>query len=111
MPIFRDIVIHFRGADYTVTPSLRLMRSIEGEGISLAEIGTRVMAGKMPLSLVATVLHRMLATAGCAASEDEVYAEMMGGDVDRLKRLTDHVLYAFMPQEDAGKNPDAPPAS
>jgi hypothetical protein len=107
MSIFRDVTITWRGKDYTVTPSMRLMRTIEMGDISLTDIAVRTSQGRPPVSHIAVVLSKMLQSVGANASEDAVFEELISGDADQVAAMVGVVMTAFTPQIDEGKNPDA----
>ena len=107
MSIFRDVTITWRGKDYTVTPSMRLMRTIEMGDISLTDIAVRTSQGRPPVSHIALVLSKMLQSVGANASEDAVFEELISGDADQVAAMVGVVMTAFTPQIDEGKNPDA----
>ena len=107
MSIFRDVTITWRGKDYTVTPSMRLMRTIEMGDISLTDIAVRTSQGRPPVSHIAVVLSKMLQSIGANASEDAVFEELISGDADQVADMVGVVMTAFTPQIDKGKNPDA----
>jgi hypothetical protein len=107
--VFRDITIAWRGRDYTVTPTMRLMRSIEQADISLLDIAFRTSQGRPPTSHIAHVVARLLQSAGASVSDEEVLSEILTASTPTIRALTDAALSAFMPVEPEGKNPDAPP--
>jgi len=107
MGIFRDITISWRGKDYTVTPSMRLMRSIEMGDISLSDIAVRTSQGRPPVSHLAYVIAKMLQSAGANVSEDEVYSEILQGDQAQVQNMIGVVLIAFSPAENERGNQGA----
>lgn len=111
MAVFRELTITWKGKDYTVVPSMKLMRAIEMGDISLTDIAVRTSQGRPPLSHIAFVLWKMLLAAGATATEDEVYGELVTGDQESITGLISVTLTAFAPQESDQKKPDARPAS
>ena len=107
MAIFRDVTITWRGKDYTVTPSMRLMRSIEMGDISLSDIAVRTSQGRPPISHLAFVISKMLQSVGADISEEEVYAEILRGEQAQVQNMIGVVLMAFSPAEDERGNQDA----
>jgi hypothetical protein len=107
MAIFRDVTITWRGKDYTVTPSMRLMRSIEMGDISLSDIAVRTSQGRPPISHLAFVISKMLLSVGAEISEEEVYSEILRGDQSQVQNMIGVVLMAFSPAEDERGNQDA----
>jgi len=107
MGIFRDVTITWRGKEYTVTPSMRLMRTIEIGVVSFSDIAVRTSRGYPPVSHIAYVISKMLETAGVSASEEEVYLELVNGDAAAVSALIGTVLNSFNPQLETSKNPAA----
>lgn len=106
MAIFRDLTITWRGTDYTVTPSLRLMRTIEQGDISFTAMAARISAGAPPISHVAVVLAKLLQAAGAKVTEDDVYEELWQGEPEAVQHLVTSVLLAFSPGERDPKKPE-----
>ena len=107
MAVFRELTIKWKGTDYRFVPSMKLMRSIEMGDISFTDIAVRTSQGRPPISHIAFVLSKMLTAAGCRVTDDDVYAELIGGSADEVANLISFVLMAFSPAETDGKNPDA----
>jgi hypothetical protein len=105
--IFRDVTITWKGTEYTVTPTMRLLRSIEQGEISLLDISYRTSQGRPPASHIASVLASLLRSAGVVVTDDEVYREFLYADATTIRALTDATLAAFLPVQEPGKNPDA----
>lgn len=106
MAVFRDITITWRGADYTVTPTLRLMRMIESGNISFTAMAARVSSGEPPISHVAIALAKLLQAAGAPVTEEQVYEELWNGDPAAVQHLVTSVLLAFSPGERDPKKPE-----
>lgn len=107
MAVFREIKIVWRGKEYFVTPSMRLMRSIEMGDISLTAIAVRTAQGLPPISHIAFILHRMMIAAGIPVTEDEVYEELINGDQAAVGELISLALKAFTPEAREAKNENA----
>jgi hypothetical protein len=107
MAIFRDVTITWRGKEYTVTPSMRLMRSIEMGDISLSDIAVRTSQGRPPVSHLAFVIAKMLQSVGVNVTEEDVYSEILRGDQTQVQNMIGVVLMAFSPAEDERGNQDA----
>mgnify|MGYP001272595457 CR=1 FL=1 len=99
MAVFRDMEISWRGKDYTITPTMRLMRQIEMGDISLTDIAVRTSQGRPPISHISFVLAKLLNAAGAAVAEDDVYEELINGDQDAVGEMMLLVLTAFTPGE------------
>lgn len=107
MAVFRELTIKWKGTEYRFVPSMKLMRSIEMGDISFTDIAVRTSQGRPPVSHIAFVLSKMLTAAGCRVTDEDVYAELIGGSADEVANLISFVLMAFSPAETDGKNPDA----
>jgi hypothetical protein len=107
MAIFRDVTITWRGKEYTVTPSMRLMRSIEMGDISLSDIAVRTSQGRPPVSHLAFVIAKMLQSVGVNVTEEDVYSEILRGDQSQVQNMIGVVLMAFSPAEDERGNQEA----
>ena len=105
MAVFRELTITWKGTDYRLVPSMKLMRAIEMGDISLTESAVRTSQGRPPISHIAFVLARMLQAAGAKVSEDDTYSELITGSQDSATALITVVLEAFAPAN--SKNPAA----
>lgn len=107
MAVFRELTIKWKGTEYKFVPSMKLMRSIEMGDISFTDIAVRTSQGRPPVSHIAFVLSKMLTAAGCKVTDEDVYAELIGGSANEVANLISFVLMAFSPAETDGKNHDA----
>ena len=110
MAVFRDVTIQWDGEEYVLTPSNRLLRRIEGEGISLPHMISRIGKGEPPISEVCYVMAEFLKSAGAKVSEDDIYGEVMtslaGGDENGFANMAAAIVEAISPEE-PGKKPKA----
>ncbi len=104
MAVFREMTVTWKGQEYSFTPSMRLMRSIEMGDISFTDIAVRTSQGRPPISHIAFVLAKMLASAGAKVTEEEVYAELVTGEQESITALISAVLTAFSPSDHKPKN-------
>lgn len=107
MAVFREMTVTWKGQEYSFTPSMRLMRSIEMGDISFTDIAVRTSQGRPPISHIAFVLAKMLASAGAKVTEEDVYAELVTGEQESITALISAVLTAFSPSDTKPKNPAA----
>jgi len=107
MTVFRDVTIEWKGEAYTVTPSMRLLRLIEGENISLMHVAHEVAKGRPQASLMAFVISMVLRSAGAKATEEEIYAEIVTGDTTSVMALYEDVIAAISPTPVDAKKPEA----
>lgn len=104
MAVFRELTITWKGKDYRLSPSMKLMRTIEMGDISLTDIAVRTAQGRPPISHIAFVLARMLQAAGADVSDDDAYAELITGSQEEVTALISVVLQAFSPGDANAKN-------
>jgi len=105
MAVFRELTITWKGTEYRLVPSMKLMRTIEMGDISLTDIAVRTSQGRPPISHIAFVLARILQAAGAKVTEDDAYQELMTGSQESATALITSVLEAFSPAN--AKNPAA----
>ena len=109
--VFRDFTITWKGEPVRITPTLRLLRLIEYENVSLADVAVRTSQGRPPVSHLALILARSLQDAGVDVTDDEVYEEMMDNVNPRdFAAMVQNVLLAFAPAEEDPKKAEPPPA-
>ena len=102
--IFRKVILEYQGKEYTITPTMRLINDIE-QDISLSRLAQRLATGDPPLSHVATVVACLLRGAGAKCTDEEVYQELMTGDVQAVRAMAGAVIEAVFPES---KKADAP---
>jgi hypothetical protein len=109
MSVFREVTLTWDGQEYAISPSLKLMRAIEMNDISFMDIALRTSQGRPPMSHIATVVAKMLQSAGARVSEDEVYQKLILGTENEITTLISGVMMAFSPEqkESLGKKPAA----
>lgn len=115
MAVFRDCEIIWGGESYTLTPSNRLLRNIEKE-VSLAHIAIEASKGCPPISHLAYVAAMLLQDAGADVTEDEMAAELQGGDHKDVVGFMEAIMAAITPQQVdekklGGRAPAAKPAA
>jgi|GEM_PF-1390847 hypothetical protein len=119
--VFREIEIAYQGETYFITPSVRMLRRIEGDGdINLLgvihKVGTQAESGALPIFDLATIACGFLREAGAKVSEDDVYGEMMHdlshNEARWIISFCETLVTAISPPEDAAgpKLPAAPAA-
>lgn len=107
--VFREVSITWEGKAWRFTPSLGLMRRIEGQGISLLHMINEMRHGRPHVSALVTVVAECLMAAGATVDEDTLLAEFLSADGNDMMLLAGNVLNALFPDVD-GKKPSAPPA-
>ena len=94
--VFQTVEIDWKGATYKITPTMRLLNTIEQE-ISLSRLVHRLESGDMPLSHIATVIAAFLQSAGAEVTADEVYADLLGDDAADLGAVASAIIAAIFP--------------
>ena len=103
--VFREVTIAWGDKDYTVTPSNKLLRRIEGAGdISIPAMAFAFGQKKPRMSEAAFVIAELLKAAGATVNEDEVFQELITGDQAQVEALIVSLFNAIMPQERIKKN-------
>jgi hypothetical protein len=95
--VFRTISMAWDGKTYEVKPTMALLNRIE-QKVSLAALVRRLTGDAPPLSHMAVVIGEFLRSAGAPASDDEVYRELVVGDVDGLLAMRDAIFAAVFPE-------------
>ncbi len=107
MTVFRETTISWGGQDYTFTPSMKLLRQIETQGISLMAVAFEVSQGRPQASLMATILAIVMRSAGVPdVDEEQLLLDLSYGDMEKIMLLYQTIMLAIMPQPT--KKPDAP---
>lgn len=107
--VFRDVKISWQGKDHVFTPSNRLLRLIESDGVSLVETMVAAEKGRPLIGNLALILSRCLGAAGVTVSEDEALAEMVGEDAKETVLMARSLLTAIFPSVDVAEPEKAPP--
>lgn len=110
MAVRREKIIEWDGAQYTIIPSMRILRSIESEGISIMSVGAELAKGKPQASLMAFIVGTVMRHAGAKVTDDELCGEFMRGDIQKVMALYGEVIEAISPEAPAAKKPAAPEA-
>lgn len=114
MAVFREVTIEFDGAEYTFTPSNKLLRRIDA-GLSpqtlLGVVGT-MDGANVPLPAIAYVVSEFVREGGGDVSEDDVlselYEDMQSNGGRGIHPLVEAIGVCISPPGDAVKNSPAP---
>jgi hypothetical protein len=91
--IYPEVTIEWAGAEYSTKATFKVINKIE-QSVSLAGLVTKVQAGDVPLSHLATVYGNLLRGASVDVSDEEVFASMYGADTDSGLSQTDVISLA-----------------
>lgn len=94
--VFQEITLGWGGKEYRVTPTMRLLNSIE-QDVSLSRLAYRMGEGDVPISQLAMVVATMLRQAGAKVTDEEVYQEIMTGESDSVQAMASSVMQAMFP--------------
>lgn len=105
MSVFREITIPVGGVDYSVTPSNKLLRRIEGKGrredpdFNLVGIFIRFSTGNGGINDAAFVLTEMVNASGGSITEDDALAHMISiSDAAEYRAFIDLLCSCIMPE-------------
>jgi hypothetical protein len=107
MGVFREITIEWDGEDYVFTPSNRLLRRIEGQGVNIAVLMHGLAVGPISAPSLAFVAAEFLKAGGADVTEDDVFAYIMTATQGGIDALATSVAEAITPQEPEEKKPVA----
>lgn len=111
MGVFREVAIDWKGRTYHVTPSNKLLRRIEMEGISIAGLVNDFQKGEPKLFCVAYVMAVLLQSAKANVTEDDVAAVLMGSqDEAKVMTLLETFITAIVPGQDSVPGNEAAPS-
>src|SRR5690625_501448 len=105
--VFQDIKLEWRGDEYIITPTMRLMHEIE-QRFSLSRVAHRISQGDTPISHVASIVAMMLRSAGCKVTDDEVFAELLTGEPDAIQGVAIAIITAAFPVSAKGNEGNEP---
>jgi len=95
--VFRDVELSWEGKAYSVKPTMMILNKIE-QRVSLAGLVRGLSTDAPPLSHLAFVVGEFLRAAGARVDDDEIYRELMTGDVQALLAMRDSILMAIFPE-------------
>lgn len=113
--VFREIAVDWRGETYHFTPSARLLRRIESEGVLLLDVLEGISVARPAISHVAFIISVFLRSAGADKEvSEEAIMQMFLRDVSG-KLLTEATVILMAALgiapgsiEVDAKNPEAP---
>jgi hypothetical protein len=102
--VFKDVEMEWDGKTYKVKPTMLLLNQIE-QRVSLAGLVRGLSSEAPPLSHLAFVVGSFLRAGGARVEDDEVYRELMTGDVASLLGMRDAILAAIFPEPKKKESP------
>lgn len=95
--VFRTVEMTWDGKSYEVKPTMALLNKIE-QRVSLASLMRGLATDAPALSHMAIVMGEFLRAAGARVSDEEVYRELVTGDVGSLIAMRDAIFSAVFPE-------------
>ena len=95
--VFRNVQLVWDGKAYEVKPTMQLLNRIENR-VSLAALVRGLSSDAPPLSHLAYVVGEFLRAGGARVEDDEVYRELVTGEVADLLAMRDSILAAIFPE-------------
>jgi hypothetical protein len=105
--VFREIVMEWGGVDIIVTPSNKLLRRIEAQGVSPMMVLHSFSTSAPNMSGLAFVAAELLKAGGAACDEDDVYCSMITNQA-HMESYVKALGEAVSPSVADAKNPEAP---
>ena len=106
--VFRDVTAVWNGEEYTFSPSNRILRRMESNGVNIAQLIAGLSQGSVSVPNLAFVAAEFLKIGGADVTEDQVYAHIMEGSTDDVSHLATWVSGAILPEPSSGKKPAGP---
>jgi len=108
MGVFREITIEWGGEEYVFTPSNKLLRRIEGQGVNIAVLMHGLAVGPISAPSLAFVASEFLKAGGATVTEDEVFGYIMTATQGQIDAIATAVATAITPVEPNEKKLEAP---
>lgn len=106
--VYKDILMEWKGVEYTVKPTMRLLQDIE-QKFSISRVAHRITQGDLPLSHMASIVGIMLRSAGAEVTDDEVFSELMMGDAQVVQNMVIALISAAFPFSGAAQGNEPAP--
>lgn len=105
--IFQDVVLGWGGKEYRVTPTMRLLNTVE-QRVSLSALAHSLATGHPRLTHLATAVALFLQHAGVVVTEEEVYQEIMHGGQEQTQVIASAIVLAAFPAQKVQPGGNAP---
>lgn len=106
--VFREITLPWKGQDYTMTPSVGLLRRIKQQGINNLVLAGEVYHGGADPADLAVVHSLFMRAAGVQITEEDSYGFLTGDETEEVVAFQQAYVGAVIPSIDLGKKPEAP---
>ena len=104
--VFREIELTWDGEEYTIVPSMLLLKRIKAKGINNLFLANACMQGGADTIDLAVAHNIFMKEAGVTIGEDESYGFIMSG-TDAMIGFQMAYVSAVLPGIDLGKKPVA----
>ena len=105
--IFQEVAIGWKGEQYTIKPTLALLNRVE-QKVSLSALAHSLGTGAPKLTHIASAIAVFLQAAGVAATEDDVYVELIHGDQNAVTSMAHAIVMAAFPENPNKGNAESP---
>lgn len=103
--IYKEIVLAWRGEEYTIQPSFKMAQKIEARGVSIMGVIDKIHRGEPPATQIAEILAHMLQSGGAkSATPERLYELVTKADTGEWLRITTAITIAFIPMEPESGN-------
>lgn len=106
--VFREVSFTCNGTEYTITPSMALLRRIKAAGVNNMDLAQRCLRGGADALDLVTVHRAFMADAGAPIGDDQSYLWLTSGNVSELTSFQTAYVQSVLPGVDIGKKPAAP---
>lgn len=106
--VFREVTFTYGGRDYTLVPSISLLRRFKAKGINTMLLAQQcIQGGSDVLDLVTVHQTYVVEAGGDPVSEEDSYAWLTGGNVPEIMSFQSAFVASVLPGIDLGKKPVA----
>lgn len=94
--VFKSVELTWEGKTYEVKPTMALLNRIENR-VSIAAMVRGLSSEAPPISHLAFVVGEFLRAAGARVDDDEVYRELVTGEMSGLIDMRNAIFAAVFP--------------
>lgn len=107
---YEEIVLAWKGKEYTVQPDYSMVQKIESRGVSIIGVTQRMSRGEPPVSQVAQIIAHMLQSGGAKnVTPSDVYEHLVvAATEEEWRRIAAALMTAFVPRGRSSGNSEAP---
>lgn len=106
--VFKEIKLTWQGVEYRLTPSMALLRRIDGE-VNIMSMIQKASGDQFPVFDLAYVVCEFLREAGAKVSDDEIYRDMLddmgSNEGAETVPMLEAVIQSISPGDESSKKP------